>query len=211
MRTALITGASRGLGLALATALDASGWRVVTTARSGLPSFGTPIHGDVTDAAHRSALASAVSDGLDLLVNNAGTLGAVPLPTLVAYPLDSLRDAYEVNVIAPLALTQAVLPALRARSGAVLNITSDAAVEGYPGWGGYGSSKAALEQLGNVLAAEEPSLAVWSVDPGEMNTQMLRDAGEDADSAPSPSAVVPAFLRLFSARLPSGRYQAKEL
>ncbi|GAB3679450.1 SDR family oxidoreductase [Actinocorallia lasiicapitis] len=216
MRTALVTGASRGLGLALATRLHHDGWHVVTTARSGLPPFGTPLHGDVTDSWHRAGLAEAVDGGLDLLVNNAGTLGAVPLPPLATYPLADLHHALDVNVIAPLALTQLLLPALRERGGAILNLTSDAAVEGYPGWGGYGATKAALDQLTRVLAAEEPKLAVWSVDPGEMNTRMLADAGEavpeaDIASAPEPSAVVPALLRLVASRGPSGRYRAREL
>src|SRR4051794_13278294 len=172
MKKALITGTSRGLGLALATHLEADGWEVIRAARS--------LGSDITDSWQRTALAEAVGDGLDLLVNNASSLGATPLPTLGAYPLDELRQAFEVNVFAPLALIQDLLPALRARRGAVLDISSDAAVEPYEGWGGYGASKAALDQLSAVLAVEEPALTVWSVDPGEMQTQMLAAAGEDA-------------------------------
>jgi NAD(P)-dependent dehydrogenase (short-subunit alcohol dehydrogenase family) len=204
MKKALITGASRGLGLALSTRLEADGWEVVRAARS--------LGSDITDSWQRTALAEAVGDGLDLLVNNASSLGATPLPTLGAYPLDGLRQAFEVNVFAPLALIQDLLPALRARRGAVLDISSDAAVEPYEGWGGYGASKAALDQLSAVLAVEEPALTVWSVDPGEMQTQMLAAAGEDASAAPLPAEVaVPALLRLITSRAPSGRYSAKEL
>ncbi|WP_344829260.1 SDR family oxidoreductase [Actinocorallia longicatena] len=211
MKTALITGASRGLGLALASRLHRDGWHVVSTARGGLPGIGVPLHGDVTDSWHRAGLASAVADGLDLLVNNASTLGAVPLPKLADLPLGEFSRTLEVNVVAPLALIQLVLPALRMNGGAVLNITSDAAVEGYEGWGGYGASKAALDLMSAVLGAEEPKLAVWSVDPGEMNTRMLRDAGEDAAAAPYPETVVPALVRLVSERRPSGRYRARDL
>ncbi|MBW8482934.1 SDR family NAD(P)-dependent oxidoreductase [Actinomadura parmotrematis] len=218
-KTALITGASRGLGRALAGALARDGWSLVVDARDGAalaaaaPPGATAIAGDVADPAHRAALAGAVAaaGGLDLLVNNAGTLGTVPLPRLADQPLDDLAAAFATNAIAPLALVQAVLPALRERGGAVLNITSDAAVEGYPGWGGYGAAKAALEQLSRVLAAEEPGLAVWWADPGEMNTAMLRDAGEDAAAAPDPAEAAAALLRLVAERRPSGRYRAGDL
>jgi NAD(P)-dependent dehydrogenase (short-subunit alcohol dehydrogenase family) len=204
MKKALITGTSRGLGLALATHLEADGWEVIRAARS--------LGSDITDSWQRTALAEAAGDELDLLVNNASTLGATPLPALGAYPLAELRQAFEVNVFAPLALIQDLLPALRARHGAVLNISSDAAVEPYEGWGGYGASKAALDQLSAVLAVEEPTLTVWSVDPGEMQTQMLAAAGEDASAAPLPAEVaVPALLRLITSHAPSGRYSAKEL
>ena len=150
---------------------------------------------------------------LDLLVNNAGTLGASPLPALADYPPDELRAAFEVNVIAPVALTQLALPLLRASGGAVLNITSDAAVEAYAGWGGYGAAKAALEQASNVLAAEEPTLRVWWTDPGDLRTDMhqLAFPGEDISDRPEPSSVVPAFVRLVTERLPSGRYRAAHL
>ncbi|MBT2206793.1 SDR family oxidoreductase [Actinomadura sp. NEAU-AAG7] len=219
MKTALITGGSRGLGRALARELARDGWNLVLDARDAAAldeaarDIGpvTAVAGDVTDAAHRAALASAVSGGLDLLVNNAGTLGTTPLPRLADQPVQELADTFATNVLAPLALIQAVLPSLRARGGAILNISSDAAVEGYETWGGYGSSKAALEQLSRVLAAEEPRLAVWWADPGEMATDMLRAAGEDADAAPPPAEAAAALHRLISERRPSGRYRADEL
>ncbi|MBV9452308.1 MAG: SDR family NAD(P)-dependent oxidoreductase [Streptosporangiaceae bacterium] len=173
------------------------------------------IAGDVTDPAHRAALRDAVAahGRLDLLINNAGTLGAHPLPALASYPIDELRAAFEVNVLAPLALTQLMLPALRGNAGALLNITSDAAVEAYSGWGGYGAAKAALEQVSNVLAAEESTVRVWWVDPGDLRTDMHQQAfpGEDISDRPLPAAVVPGFVRLISERLPSGRYRAADL
>lgn len=215
-KTALITGASRGLGLALARSLAADGWRLLLTARGAdtlrpvadaLGALALP--GDVADPAHRDRLAHAVQDhgGLDLLVNNASGLGAVPLPPLAGYPLDVLEDLFRVNVLAPLALVQAFLPALRERRGAVVNISSDAAVAAYEGWGGYGATKAALDQLSNVLAVEEPGVAVWWVDPGEMNTAMLADAigAGDAASAPGAETVVPTLRRLIEERPVSGR------
>jgi NAD(P)-dependent dehydrogenase (short-subunit alcohol dehydrogenase family) len=212
---ALITGASRGLGRALAGALAREGWDLVLDARNGAEleraasGLGAvTLAGDVSDPAHRAALVAA-SDGLDLLVNNASTLGATPLPPLAAYPLDELARAFAVNTLGPLALIQGVLPVLRERHGAIVNISSDAATEPYEGWGGYGATKAALEQLSNVLAAEEPGVAVWWMDPGEMRTEMLAAAGEDADAAPRPEDVaVPALLRLVAERPPSGRHTA---
>ncbi|GAB1509915.1 SDR family oxidoreductase [Actinophytocola sp. KF-1] len=212
---AIITGASRGLGLALATGLAEEGWRLVVDARSAadLASAAEWIGGDVTalpgdirDPAHRAALAEAAGD-VDLLVNNAGVLGPSPRPKLADYPVDVLRDVYEVNVFAPLALTRLVLPALRARDGAVVNVTSDAAVEAYEGWGGYGSAKAALEQASAVLAVEEPGLRVWRVDPGDLRTRMHQEAfpGEDISDRPLPETVVPAFVKLLAERPPSGR------
>jgi NAD(P)-dependent dehydrogenase (short-subunit alcohol dehydrogenase family) len=202
--TALITGAGRGLGLALARALLAD----------GLPgAFVVP--GDVTDPAHRDALAAAVRGlgRLDLLVNNASDLGPSPLPRLADVPLAAARRVYEVNVLAPLALTQLFLPLLRASRGAVLNISSDAAVGAYDGWGAYGSSKAALDQLTAVLAAEEPELAAYAVDPGDMRTEMHQAAfpGEDISDRPEPESVVPALLRLVATRPPSGRVRAADL
>jgi NAD(P)-dependent dehydrogenase (short-subunit alcohol dehydrogenase family) len=221
---ALVTGASRGLGLALASALAREGYSLIIDARDGealakaaaeIGGTVTAIPGDVTDPAHRAALARAAdaAGGLDLLVNNAGTLGASPLPSLADYPVDELRTAFEVNVIAPVALTQLLLPVLRVRGGAVLNITSDAAVEAYAGWGGYGAAKAALEQASNVLAAEELTVRVWWADPGDLRTEMHQRAfpGEDISDRPLPSAVTPGFLRLIGERLPSGRYRAAEL
>ena len=219
-QTALITGASRGLGRALARALTAEGWHVIADARDGealavalTGLHATVIAGDITDPGHRAALARAAGDRLTLLVNNAGTLGAAPLPALADYPLGELRDAFEANVIAPLALTQLLLPALRAGGGAVLNITSDAAVEPYEGWGGYGATKAALNQVSAVLAAEEPAVRVWSADPGDLRTDMHQAAfpGEDISDRPEPEAVAPGLVKLVTQRLPSGRYQIGEL
>ncbi|MCW2945472.1 MAG: short-chain dehydrogenase/reductase [Actinoallomurus sp.] len=215
---ALITGASRGLGLALARALAQDGWDLVLDAR-GAPELdraaaglgATAIAGDIADPAHRAALLAA-SDGIDLLVNNASTLGATPLPALAGYPLDDLEHAFLVNTLGPLALVQGALPALRERRGAIINISSDAALEPYAGWGGYGATKAALDQISNVLAAEEPAVSVWWVDPGEMRTHMLAAAGEDAAAAPRPEEVaVPALLKLITERSPSGRYTASGL
>jgi len=239
--TALITGASRGLGRALAAGLAREGFDLIIDARDaaaldaaagalrpagpaaqrpGGPAAQRPggravtaIPGDVTDPSHRSALVDAAGDRLDLLVNNAGTLGASPLPALADYPVAELRAAFEANVIAPIALTQLALPLLRASGGAVLNITSDAAVEAYAGWGGYGAAKAALEQASNVLAAEELAVRVWWADPGDLRTDMHQAAfpGEDISDRPEPSSVVPAFVRLVTERLPSGRYRASHL
>jgi len=225
MKKALITGASRGLGRALADGLAAAGYSLIIDARDaaalGLAAAAirdggaevVAVPGDVTDAAHRAALRAAAGGQLDLLVNNAGTLGAAPLPALADYPLGELRAAFEANVLAPVALVQLFLPALRERGGAVLNITSDAAVEPYSGWGGYGAVKAALEQASNVLAAEEPAIRVWWVDPGDMRTDMHQAAfpGQDISGRPLPESVVPALVRLVTERLPSGRYQAAEL
>ena len=224
-RTAIITGASRGLGRALAAGLAREGFDLIIDARDAaaldaaagaLRAAGatvTAVPGDVTDPAHRVALLAAAPGRLDLLVNNAGTLGASPLPALADYPPDELRAAFEANVIAPIALTQLALPLLRASGGAVLNITSDAAVEAYTGWGGYGAAKAALEQASNVLAAEEPGVRVWWADPGDLRTDMhqLAFPGEDISDRPEPSSVVPAFVRLVTQRLPSGRYRAAHL
>ncbi|RFS87117.1 SDR family NAD(P)-dependent oxidoreductase [Actinomadura spongiicola] len=225
MRTALITGASRGLGRALARELARDGWRLVVDARDADalsaaaraiggdadPGNITAIAGDVADPAHRADLVRAVDGGLDLLVNNASTLGPTPMHRLAALPVTDLADTFATNVLAPLALIQDVLPGLRERRGAILNVTSDAAVENYETWGGYGLTKAALEQLSNVLAAEEPEVAVWWADPGEMNTDMLRAAGEDADAAPPPEEAAAAFHRLVTERPPSGRYRAADL
>jgi NAD(P)-dependent dehydrogenase (short-subunit alcohol dehydrogenase family) len=226
LNTAVITGASRGLGLALARALAADGYSLVLDARdaaalraaaAGLPggTIVTAVPGDIADPAHRAELRQAAQDlgGPSLLINNAGTLGAAPLPALADYPVAELRDAFEVNVLAPIALTQLLLPGLRRRGGAVLSITSDAAVEAYAGWGGYGAAKAALEQACNVLAAEDNAIRVWWVDPGDLRTRMHQQAfpGEDISDRPLPESVMPAFMRLISQRLPSGRYRAADL
>ena len=218
--TALVTGAGRGLGLALTRSLLSSGWRVVVDARrtrhlaAALPGA-IVVPGDVTDPAHRDALASAVSGlgRLDLLVNNASDLGPSPLPRLADVPLAAVRQVLETNVLAPLALTAMFLPRLRASHGTVMNISSDAAVEAYEGWGAYGASKAALDQLTAVLAAEEPGLAVYSVDPGDMRTEMHQAAfpGEDISDRPAPEAVVPALLQLIATRPRSGRVRAADL
>ena len=226
MKKALVTGASRGLGRALATGLAAAGYALVIDARDSralrLAANGigtdvpgadvTALPGDVTDPAHRAVLYAAVGE-IDLLVNNAGTLGAAPLPALADYPVAELRAAFEANVIAPIALTQLFLPVLRERGGAILNVTSDAAVEPYAGWGGYGAAKAAIEQASNVLAAEETAIRVWWVDPGDLRTDMHQAAfpGEDISDRPLPESVVPALVRLVTERLPSGRYRAAEL
>jgi NAD(P)-dependent dehydrogenase (short-subunit alcohol dehydrogenase family) len=223
MPNALITGASEGFGRALAGELAAQDWRLILTARRTEPLHAVAtdlpgalaVPGDVTDAAHRADLAGAVRElgELHLLVNNASTLGASPLPGLGEYPLDELRRVYETNVLAPLALLQAVLPALEAAGGVVVNVSSDAALEAYPGWGGYGSSKAALDQLSAVLATEQPHLRVYAFDPGDMRTAMHQQAfpGEDISDRPEPETVAPALVRLIASRPPSGRYRASDL
>lgn len=225
MGTALITGASRGLGLALAAALAARGWDLVVDARdpvalrraAGGLTGGTveAIPGDVAEVAHREELRRAVRQRgrLDALVNNASTLGPSPLPPLGDHPIAELERVLTVNTLAPLALLQLLLPELRAARGVVVNLSSDAAVEAYPGWGGYGASKAALDHLTAVLAAEEPAIRAYAVDPGDMRTAMHQEAfpGEDISDRPPPESVVPAFLRLLEERPPSGRYRATEL
>jgi NAD(P)-dependent dehydrogenase (short-subunit alcohol dehydrogenase family) len=220
MPTAIVTGASRGLGLALAEELAGRGWRLVIDARDGVAletaaarlrerAEVVSVAGDVADPAHREALVAAAGGAIDLLVNNASTLGASPLPQLARYPLDELERVFRVNAIAPLALMQAALPLL-GEGARVVNITSDAAVEAYEGWGGYGAAKAALERISAVFAAEQPRLRVYAVDPGDMNTQMHQDAfpGEDISDRPPPSQSVPGLLRLIEGDLPSGRYSA---
>jgi NAD(P)-dependent dehydrogenase (short-subunit alcohol dehydrogenase family) len=214
------------LGLALARALADRGWSLVVDARGAedLEEAAATLEGaagvvalpgDVADGTHRRDLVAAARalGGLDLLVNNASLLGPSPQPALADYPLDVLGHVYAVNVLAPLGMVQLALPLLAGSGGAVLNVTSDAAVEGYEGWGGYGSSKAALEQLSNVLAAEHPALRVWWVDPGDMRTRMQQEAfpGEDISDRPPPEDRVGAFLRLLDERLPSGRYRAADL
>ena len=213
MPTALVTGASAGLGRALAAALVRRKWTVIgdgrdaaaLSAAAGEAGF-TAVPGDVTDPANRAALADACPS-LDLLVNNASALGVSPLPPLARYPLAALEDVYRVNVFAPLALTQLLSPAV------VINVSSDAAVEAYEGWGGYGSAKAALDQLTAVLGVENPDLSVYAVDPGDLRTAMHQRAfpGEDISDRPLPSSAVPAFLRLLDERPPSGRYRAVDL
>jgi NAD(P)-dependent dehydrogenase (short-subunit alcohol dehydrogenase family) len=227
---ALVTGGSRGLGKALTRGLLSRGWSVVTDARgsselgaaaaelrAGLSPGAVLIAraGDVTDAAHRDALMRSAADlgGLDLVVNNAGILGPSPQPALVDYPVEWLSEVFAANTIAPLAIVQGALPLLRGSlNPRVLNITSDAAIEAYAGWGGYGSSKAALEQLGRVLAMEEPWLRVWSVDPGDMATQMHQEAfpGENISDRPPPAGAAKTLIHLVESNQPSGRYAAAD-
>ena len=225
MPVALLTGASKGFGRAVATGLARRGWTLIVDARdpgalaeaaATLDGDGhTALPGDVTDPAHRAALAAAVERAgrLDLLVHNASDLGPSPLPHLADLPVDAFRRVLEVNAVAPLALTQLLLPALAASDGALVTVSSDAAVEAYEGWGGYGASKAALDQLTAVLAAELPALRVYALDPGDMRTDMHQAAfpGEDISDRAEPETVVPALLRLVDERPPSGRYTAASL
>src|ERR671917_2380473 len=223
-KTALITGASRGLGLALARTLVARGWNLIIDSRGAEPleavraelaglATVTAVPGDVTDKEHGQALAEAAHEagGLDVLVNNASILGPSPQPELLDYPIEVLEEVYRANVIAPLALIQSIRSELKPEAR-ILNITSDAAVEPYEGWGGYGSSKAALEQLSNILAAENPDLRVYRVDPGDMRTRMHQEAfpDEDISDRPPPEESVPGLLKLLTDDLPSGRYRVQD-
>ncbi|HEU4541309.1 MAG TPA: SDR family oxidoreductase [Jiangellaceae bacterium] len=225
-QVALVTGASRGLGYALTTTLVQRGWHAVVDARDGDrlsaafatvtgPGTVTAITGDVTDPSHRRRLVAEATalGGPDLLVNNASMLGPSPQPLLAEYPLDALVDVFTTNTIAPLALIQLALPSLERNGGRIVNVTSDAAMESYAGWGGYGSSKAALDQLTNILSAECPTLRVYAFDPGDMNTELHQQAfpGEDISDRAAPRSVVPGLLRLIDEDLPSGRYRAAEL
>ena len=225
MPVALITGASRGFGRAVAEELASKDWDLVVDARDdgilrgvarAWPGSGrtTAVAGDVANPAHREELSRVIRDlgHLDLLVNNASELGPSPQPQLDVYPLDELERVYRINTLAPLAIVQLVLPELVAARGAIVNVSSDAAVEAYQGWGGYGSSKAALDQLTSVLAAEQPALAVYAFDPGDMRTTMQQQAfpDEDISDRPEPHTVVPALLRLIEHRPPSGRYRSAD-
>jgi len=223
MPLAIITGASRGLGLALARALAQRGWSLVLDARGredlervecelSATADVAAIRGDVSDDWHRQLLLEAAGDDADLLVNNASVLGPSPQPRLAAYPLGELERVYRVNVLAPLALAQLVLPRMP-DGGTILNITSDAAVEAYEGWGGYGSSKAALEQVSATLAGEHPEIRIYAVDPGYMRTRMHQEAfpGEDISDRPPPEESVPGLLELIEGEHPSGRYRARDL
>jgi NAD(P)-dependent dehydrogenase (short-subunit alcohol dehydrogenase family) len=224
-RTALITGASRGFGLALARALAARGWSLIIDARGAEALVAaraelsklvpvTAISGDIVDPAHRRALAVAAraAGGVDVVINNASYLGPSPQPALLDYPLDVLEQVYRTNTIAPLALLQALRRSLRPGTR-IVNVTSDAGVQHYEGWGGYGSSKAALEQWSAILAAEQPNWRIYWVDPGDMRTQMQQEAfpGEDINDRPLPESSVPGVLALIKGDLPSGRYIAREV
>ncbi|HZI41384.1 MAG TPA: SDR family oxidoreductase [Gemmatimonadaceae bacterium] len=224
-RTALVTGASRGLGRALARGLAARGWNLILTARNAehlaavrnelaQRTHVAAIAGDVTDAAHRAAMAVLARGhgGLDALVNNAGALGPSPLPGLLDYPLDDLRAVLEANVVAPLGMIQAVRDVLKP-DARIVSLTSDAAAQPYPGWGGYGASKAAIELLSAVFAVENPTLKVYWVDPGDLRTDMHQAAfpGEDISDRPLPEVRVPALVSLLEGHFPSGRYVAAQL
>jgi NAD(P)-dependent dehydrogenase (short-subunit alcohol dehydrogenase family) len=223
MPTAIITGASRGLGRALARALIRDDWKLVIDARGGaalesvareLGQLGdvTALPGDVSDPEHRRALVQAAGGRVDLLVNNASALGPSPQPRLSLYPPAELQRVFRINVLAPMALIQLALPHIRA-GGTIINVTSDAAVEAYEGWGGYGSAKAALDQISAILGAENPDLRVYAVDPGDMNTQMHQEAfpDEDISDRPPPEESVPGLIALIEGDLPSGRYRSHEL
>jgi NAD(P)-dependent dehydrogenase (short-subunit alcohol dehydrogenase family) len=227
---ALITGASRGLGLEVARLGARRGMPLVLTARGedalraaatelGVRTEVLALAGDVADPAHAERLVRAGLERfgqIDVLVNNASTVGPSPMPRLEEYPVQALEEVLRVNLAAPLRLIQLVLPGMRARGGGVIvNVSSDAGVEAYPGWGGYGTSKAALEHLSRVLAAEleGSGVRVYVVDPGDMNTQMHREAepGVDLSGLPGPEVSAPAFLRLLEETAESGRFEARKL
>jgi NAD(P)-dependent dehydrogenase (short-subunit alcohol dehydrogenase family) len=229
MRTALITGATRGLGYALAHGLARRGWNLVIDGRDAARlrrvrdelaeiTHVAALAGDVTDDEHRRQLAVLARGhaGLDALVNNAGALGPSPLPSVLELDLESLIEVLLTNVVAPVALIQALRGELKP-GARLINVTSDAAVNPYLGWGGYGASKAAVEQISSVLATElattRPDLRVYWVDPGDMRTDMHQAAfpGEDISDRPLPETRVPAFVRLLEEELPSGRYEASRL
>ena len=227
-RTAIVTGASRGFGFSVAGQLAQQDWNLVVDARTStdleravaeFDALGSgevrSLAGDITDPAHARGLVEAAAElgSLSLLVNNAGILGPSPQPRLAAYPLDSLEEVLDVYVVAPLRLIQLALPRLRDNAGTVINVTSDAAVEAYEGWGGYGSAKAALEQISKVLSVEEPDVTVYWLDPGDMRTRMHQEAfpDEDIGDRPLPETRAPAVIRLLNETPPSGRYTAEQL
>jgi NAD(P)-dependent dehydrogenase (short-subunit alcohol dehydrogenase family) len=225
MKNALITGASRGLGLALARQLAQKGWGLVIDARGkkaleqvraelSTKTKVIAIPGDITAESHRKKLLKAAQElgRLDVLVNNASLLGPSPQPPLLEYPLDVLEEVYRANVLAPLAIIQTLHSALKP-DACILNVTSDAGVEAYEGWGGYGSSKAALEHLSHILAEENSSLRIYWVDPGDMRTQMQQEAfpDEDISDRPLPEESVPGLIALIEGKVPSGRYRAREV
>jgi NAD(P)-dependent dehydrogenase (short-subunit alcohol dehydrogenase family) len=224
MPVGLITGASQGLGFAIASDLIAKGWSLIVDARdatalkrafAGFDGQVASVPGDVADPAHRTELASAAQDlgRLDLLVNNASELGPSPLPPMESLPTEILEEVFRINTIAPLAIVQQLLPLLGASNGIVINVSSDAAIEAYAGWGGYGASKAALDLITAVIAVERPGIHFYSFDPGDMRTAMHQRAypGQDISDRPLPETVVPAFVRLLEERPPSGRYRAADL
>jgi NAD(P)-dependent dehydrogenase (short-subunit alcohol dehydrogenase family) len=218
--TAIVTGGSRGLGLALVQALAERRWTVITDARddkalhdavAGLGDAVVAVPGDITDPGHRAELVAAAGDSIDVVINNAGGLGPSPLPGLADYPLEALTELFTVNVVAPLGLIQEAVPKLAA-DAVIIDITSDASVEAYAGWGGYGATKAALDHLGRILGVERPDLRVLTIDPGDMRTQMHQDAfpGEDISDRPPPEQSVPGILALIDGDRPSGRYRLAE-
>lgn len=226
MATAIVTGGTRGLGLETANALHQLGWTVVIDGRDqaalsaavgriGDDARLVAISGDITDAAHRARLvaAAAATGSIDAVVNNASSIGSSPMPSLATVALEEWRAVAEVNVVAPLALIQEAMPWIEADGGRLVNISSDAAVEAYEGWGAYGSTKAALDHLTRILAAEHPDVGVYSVDPGDMQTELHQAAfpGEDISDRPSPAASVPGLLAVLLGELPSGRYVARDL
>lgn len=225
-RTALITGASRGLGLALATALAKEGWQLIINGRNAsallkvqneLSAFAKveAISGDLIDEIHLLQFPERAArlGGLDLVVNNASTLGASPQPALLEYKIEDLHQIFHTNVIAPLSLLQKLREQMKPKA-VVINISSDAAVEAYAGWGGYGASKAALDHLTAILAKENPQWQIYSFDPGDMRTRLHQEAfpGEDISDRPLPEEVaVPGLLKLIRSSPPAGRYLAKKI
>ncbi|MBC5805465.1 MAG: short-chain dehydrogenase [Candidatus Eremiobacter antarcticus] len=238
-KVALITGASRGLGLEIAKAYAKRGARLMITARTSadLERAAAEIRtssrgdgaarepliealaGDVADSSHARRLIDTTVRAfgrLDILINNASELGPSPMPSLEQLPIDDYHRILDVNAVAPLQLTQFALPHLKAAGEAfVINVSSDAGVQAYPGWGGYGSSKAALEHWSRILAAEldGSGVRILVVDPGDMNTEMHRQAepGVDLAHLPGPERVARAFVRFVEdVREPFARLEAQK-